>query len=67
MAGNGHGIFKIASNLACACFISGLVIGAVWYVTAPVAAEKAEAMKQESMRSLIAEAESFEEIPGEAG
>ena len=67
MAENEHGIFRIASNLAGACLISGLVIGAVWYVTAPVAAEKAEAMKQESMRSLVADAERFEEIPGEAG
>lgn len=67
MAENEHGIFRIASNLAGACLISGLVIGAVWYVTAPVAAEKAEAMKQESMRSLVADAESFEEIEGEAG
>ena len=54
-----HSIFKIASNLALACFVSGLVIGAVYYVTAPVAAQKAEEMKQESMRSLVAEADSF--------
>ena len=62
-----HSIFKIASNLALACFVSGLVIGAVYYVTAPVAAQKAEEMKQESMRSLVAEADSFADIPGEEG
>ena len=64
---NEHSIVKIASNLAMACFISGLVIGAVYYVTAPVAAQKAEEMKQESMRSLVAEADSFADIPGEEG
>ena len=64
---NEHSIVKIASNLAMACFISGLVIGAVYYVTAPVAAQKAEEMKQESMRSLVAEADDFKEIPGEEG
>ena len=62
-----HSIFKIASNLALACFVSGLVIGAVYYVTAPVATQKAEEMKQESMRSLVAEADAFKEIPGEEG
>ena len=62
-----HSIFKIASNLALACFVSGLVIGAVYYVTAPVAAQKAEEMKQESMRSLVTEADSFADIPGEEG
>jgi len=64
---NEHSIVKIASNLAMACFVSGLVIGAVYYVTAPVAAQKAEEMKQESMRSLVAEADDFKEIPGEEG
>ena len=64
---NEHSVFKIASNLALACFVSGLVIGAVYYVTAPVAAQKAEEMKQESMRSLVAEVDSFAEIPGEEG
>ena len=62
-----NSIFKIASNLMAACFVSGLVIGAVYYVTAPVAAEKAELMKQESMRELVTDAEVFEEIPGREG
>lgn len=65
MANDGHSVFKIASNLALACLCSGVVIGAVYYVTAPVAAEKAEAMKQESMRSLVADADEFREIQGE--
>ena len=62
-----HSIVKIASNLAMACFISGVVIGSVYYVTAPVAAQKAELMKQESMKALVPEAESFEEVSGHEG
>lgn len=62
-----NSIFKIASNLVAACFVSGLVIGAVYYVTAPIAAEKAELMKQESMRELVRDAESFQEVTGHEG
>ena len=64
MADNEHSIFKIASNLAMACFISGVVIAAVYYVTAPVAAEKAVQMKQESMKSLVSDADSFQPVDG---
>ena len=62
-----NSIFKIASNLMAACFVSGLVIGAVYYVTAPIAAEKAELMKQESMRELVRDADSFKEVTGHEG
>ena len=62
-----NSIFKIASNLMAACFVSGLVIGAVYYVTAPIAAEKAEMMKQASMRELVKDADSFHEVQGHEG
>lgn len=62
-----HSVFKIASNLALASLISGVVIGSVYYVTAPAAAQKAEKMKQESMKALIAPADSFTEIAGHEG
>ena len=62
-----NSVFRIAFNLVAACFISGIVIGAVYYVTAPIAAEKAEQMKQESMRELVAEAESFQPVAGHEG
>lgn len=62
-----HSIFRIASNLAMASLISGLVIGAAYYVTAPAAAQKAERLKQESMQALIADADSFTEIAGHEG
>lgn len=62
-----HSVVRIAFNLIAACFISGIVIAAVYYVTAPVAAEKAEQMKQESMRELVADAETFVPVPGREG
>ena len=62
-----HSVIKIAANLAMACFISGVVIGSVYYVTAPVAAQKAEIMRQESMKSLVPEAEEFQPVDGHAG
>ena len=67
MADNEHSIFKIASNLAMACFISGVVIGSVYYVTATVAAQKSEMMKQESMKALVSDAESFQPVDGHEG
>jgi Na+-translocating ferredoxin:NAD+ oxidoreductase subunit G len=59
-----NSIFKVAFNLIAACFISGCVIGVVYFITAPVAAQKAEIMKQESMKSLVQDADSFKEVPG---
>lgn len=67
MSSNEHSTFKIAFNLAAACFISGIVIGSVYFVTAPVAAQKAEEMKQESMKSLVPDAEHFTEVGGHEG
>lgn len=63
---NEHSIVKIAANLAGACFISGIIIGAVYYVTAPVAAQKAEEMRVQSMRELVADADTFDTLAGGA-
>lgn len=62
-----NSVFRIAFNLIAACFISGLVIGAVYYVTAPIAAQKAEEMKEASLRELVPSADSFQEISGKDG
>lgn len=59
-----NSIFKVAFNLIMACFISGCVIGAVYYVTAPVAAQKAEVMKQDSMKELVKDADHFQPVEG---
>ena len=62
-----NSIFPVAFNLVAACFISGLVIGAVYFVTAPVAAQKAEMIKQESMLELVPDADEFTDVKGKEG
>jgi electron transport complex protein RnfG len=57
-------IFKIALNLILTCLVSGCIIGVVFFVTGPTASAKAEQMKQESMKALVPEAETFKEIEG---
>lgn len=59
-----YSIFQIAINLAAACFISGAIISAVYFVTAPVAKQNALIMKNNAMKSLVKDAESFKSIPG---
>lgn len=59
------GIVKIAMNLALTCLVSGCIIGCVAYITVPQAKVKAEQMKQESMKSLVPDADKFVEVPGE--
>ena len=55
-------MLRIAGNLMAACFIAGLVIGAVYFVTAPVAAQSAAARKEAALRALVPEADRFVEI-----
>ncbi|MGE5628357.1 MAG: RnfABCDGE type electron transport complex subunit G [Solirubrobacterales bacterium] len=62
-----YSIVQIAMNLTAACFISGAIIAGTYFVTAPVAAKKAVLMKQETMKSLVTEADSFKEISGKTG
>ena len=57
-------IFKIALNLILTCLVSGCIIGAVFFITGPTAAAKAEQMKQESMKALVPDADNFKEIAG---
>lgn len=61
------GIFKVAFNLAIACLVSGVIIGTTYYFTAPIAAQKSADMKQQSMKALISDADSFKEIDGKEG
>lgn len=58
-----YSIFQIAINLIITCLVSGLIIGLVYYFTAPIAAEKKEISKQESMRSLVSDADNFKAVP----
>lgn len=59
-----YSIFEIAINLTIACFMSGLIIACVYFITAPVSAKNSVLMKEQSMKSLVADATSFKEIEG---
>lgn len=60
-------ILAITSNLALAAFFSGLVIAAVYFVTAPVAKVKAEEMRVEALKNLAKDADHFEDVEGRDG
>jgi len=57
-------IVKIALNLAATCLISGVVIAATYFFTAPIAAQKAVEQTQKAMRTLVPQADTFKEIEG---
>lgn len=60
-------ILAITSNLALAAFFSGIVIGAVYFVTAPVAKVKAEELRLASMKELAKDADSFDDVNAKPG
>jgi Na+-translocating ferredoxin:NAD+ oxidoreductase subunit G len=59
-------MFAIVSNLAMACIVSGLIIALTYYFTAPVAAQKSELLKTQSMQALVADADKFEAVKDKA-
>lgn len=59
-----YSVLQIALNLTAACFISGAIIAGTYLITAPVAAEKAVMMKNDTMKELVKDAETFEPING---
>ena len=62
-----NSVLKIAGNLAAACFVAGLVIGAVYFVTAPVAAEKAAERQENALKELVPGADRFVTIDAQNG
>lgn len=66
MAKDKYSIFSIARNLACACFISGIVIASTYYFTAPVAAKKQVQLKNDSMKELVKGADNFKAVSGKS-
>ncbi|MGL6108022.1 RnfABCDGE type electron transport complex subunit G [Romboutsia sp.] len=60
-----YSIFEIVANLTIACFISGLIIACVYFVTAPVSARNEVILKEQAMKELVSEATSFKEIKNE--
>lgn len=59
-----YSIFQIAMNLTAACFVSGAIIAGTYYVTAPVAAQKAIILKNDAMKALVKDAEGFKPVDG---
>ncbi|MBU3128248.1 RnfABCDGE type electron transport complex subunit G [Clostridium tagluense] len=59
-----YSIFQIAINLTVACFISGAIIAGTYFITAPVAAKNAITMKNDAMKALVKDAETFKPLNG---
>ncbi|MHB8126241.1 MAG: FMN-binding protein [Desulfitobacteriaceae bacterium] len=57
-------ILKIALNLIGACIISGIIIGVLYTFTADIAVAKQIEIKNLSLRSMVAEADDYQEIEG---
>ncbi len=62
-----YSILEIALNLFGACVISGIIIGAVYFLTADIAIAKSEMLKNQAMQSLVADADAFTAISGKEG
>lgn len=62
-----YSIFQITFNLAIACLIAGIIIAITYYITAPIAAEKVIELNNQSMRSLVKDADTFSKIEGKEG
>ncbi|MBC2580355.1 RnfABCDGE type electron transport complex subunit G [Clostridium sp. DJ247] len=57
-----YSIFQIAMNLTAACFISGVIIAVTYFITEPIALQKAAILKNNSMKALVKDAENFRPI-----
>lgn len=57
-----YSLNQIALNLAAACLVSGLIIAGTFYITAPVAAKNAVIMKNNAMKALVSDADTFKPI-----
>lgn len=62
---NKYSVGAIALNLTLACFFCSLIIAAVYFVTAPVAAKNAVILKEESMKALVKDADDFQKVKGQ--
>lgn len=62
--GKNNSIFKIALNLVGACLVSGIIIALLYSLTASTAAAKQVELKQLSLQSLVAGADTYQEIAG---
>lgn len=61
---NNNSMFKITLNLTMATLLAGIIIGAVYFYTAPIAEEQRKIQKELSMKELVPDAAKFVEIEG---
>ena len=61
---NNNSMFKITLNLTMATLLAGIIIGVVYYFTAPIAEIQRIKQKEQSMKELVPDAASFVEIEG---
>jgi len=57
-----YSIFQITINLALTCLVSGAILAAAYYITNPIAVEKAKLMEKQSMQALVPDADSFKAV-----
>ena len=62
-----NSVFKITMNLGIACFLSGVILATAFAITEPVAAEQRVKTKNDAMKELVKDAESFKTIDGKDG
>ncbi len=61
---NNNSMLKITLNLTMATLLAGIIIGVVFYFTAPIAEIQRIKLKEQSMKELVPDASSFVEIEG---
>ena len=61
-----YSILQVALNLTGACIISGLIIAVTYFITSPIAAQKNEMLKQQAMKNLVSNADSFKSVPNKS-
>lgn len=59
-----YNVFQVAMNLTITCLISGVIIGGTYFITAPIASQKSAMLKNQDMKDLVKDAESFKSING---
>lgn len=62
-----NSIFKITLNLAITCLVSGLIIAGTYSITEPAAEAQRVKAKQDAMKELVKDAETFKAIDGKDG
>ncbi|MDT8902277.1 RnfABCDGE type electron transport complex subunit G [Anaeroselena agilis] len=62
-----NSIVSIALNLAITCFISGVIIAGTFIITEPAAEAQRDKAKNDAMKELVRDAESFKPVDGKTG